>query len=129
MPADVRVEDYGIRGLHLALDLLDGCDLLVLVDALASDDPPGTVCVARTGPDAAPAPSRSTPTGWTRSRCCSMVADLGRRHRAGARRRLPARRPRRGHRALRRRSRPPSSPPSAMVEDLIAERNAPCSVA
>ena len=47
-PPDVRVDDYGIRGLHLALDLLDGCDLLVLVDALATGDdgrhgmPPGT---------------------------------------------------------------------------------------
>lgn len=33
-PAKVRVEDYGIRGLHLAYDLLDGVDALVLVDAL-----------------------------------------------------------------------------------------------
>ena len=41
-PPDVRVEDYGIRGMHLALDLLDGCELLVLIDALAGDEPPGT---------------------------------------------------------------------------------------
>ena len=45
LPEDVRVEDYGIRGVHLALDLLEGCDLLVLVDAMASGDEPGTVCV------------------------------------------------------------------------------------
>lgn len=43
LPADVRVEDYGIRGMHLALDLLDGCDLLVLVDALAGQEAPGTI--------------------------------------------------------------------------------------
>ena len=44
MPDDVRVEDYGIRGLHLALELLDGYDLLVLVDAMARPgEPPGTV--------------------------------------------------------------------------------------
>jgi hydrogenase maturation protease len=44
-PADVRVEDYGIRGIHLALDLLGGYDLLVLVDVVAGADPPGTLCV------------------------------------------------------------------------------------
>ncbi len=34
VPADVRVVDYGIRGLHLAYDLLEGYDALVLVDAM-----------------------------------------------------------------------------------------------
>ncbi len=42
-PDDVRVEDYGIRGVHLALDLLEGYDLLVLVDALAGAEAPGTL--------------------------------------------------------------------------------------
>ena len=45
LPDGIRVEDYGIRGVHLALDLLDGCDLLVLVDAMPSGDAPGTVTV------------------------------------------------------------------------------------
>ena len=31
---DVRVLDYGIRGMHLAYDLLDDWDLVVLVDAM-----------------------------------------------------------------------------------------------
>ncbi len=31
----VRMVDYGIRGMHLAYDLLDGCEALVLVDAAA----------------------------------------------------------------------------------------------
>ncbi|MEU4422555.1 hydrogenase maturation protease [Actinoplanes sp. NPDC024001] len=44
LPADVRVVDYGIRGLHLAHDLLAGFRALVLVDALPpGPDPPGTV--------------------------------------------------------------------------------------
>lgn len=34
--ADVRLCDYGIRGVHLAYDLLDGWDSLILVDALPS---------------------------------------------------------------------------------------------
>lgn len=33
LPPGVRVVDYGIRGMHLAYDLLDGYDALVLVDA------------------------------------------------------------------------------------------------
>jgi hydrogenase maturation protease len=41
----VRVTDYGIRGMHLAYDLLDGCDALVLVDALPSSGSPGRLHV------------------------------------------------------------------------------------
>ena len=50
-PPGVRVTDYGIRGMHLAYDLLDGWDSLVLVDALpASSGPPGQVIVMEIGP-------------------------------------------------------------------------------
>ncbi len=45
MPDDVHVEDFGIRGVHLAYELLDGYDTLVLVDALPRGEPPGTVTV------------------------------------------------------------------------------------
>lgn len=38
-----RVTDYGIRGMHLAYDLLDGCQTLVLVDALPNRGSPGTL--------------------------------------------------------------------------------------
>ncbi len=41
----VRVLDYGIRGMHLAYDLLDGCEALVLVDALPNRGAAGTVHV------------------------------------------------------------------------------------
>lgn len=41
----VRVTDYGIRGMHLAYDLLDGWDALVLVDAIPDRGAPGTVRV------------------------------------------------------------------------------------
>ena len=34
VPEHVQVRDYGVRGLHLAYDLLDGVDALVLVDVL-----------------------------------------------------------------------------------------------
>jgi hydrogenase maturation protease len=49
LPARVRVVDYGIRGMHLAYDLLDGYAALVLVDALPGDGPPGEVTVLRVG--------------------------------------------------------------------------------
>jgi hydrogenase maturation protease len=41
----VQVVDYGIRGMHLAYDLLDGCDALVLVDAVPNQGSPGTLHV------------------------------------------------------------------------------------
>jgi hydrogenase maturation protease len=41
----VQLVDYGIRGMHLAYDLLDGCDALVLVDAIPDNGAPGTVHV------------------------------------------------------------------------------------
>ncbi|WP_285561070.1 hydrogenase maturation protease [Actinoplanes regularis] len=48
-PPGVRVVDYGIRGTHLAFDLLDGYDRLVLVDALAGE-PPGELVLLEVGP-------------------------------------------------------------------------------
>ena len=45
LPDGARVADFGIRGLHLAYQLLDGYDALILVDALVRGEPPGTLCV------------------------------------------------------------------------------------
>lgn len=41
----LRAADYGIGGMHLAYDLLDGWDALVLVDAVPNRGSPGTVHV------------------------------------------------------------------------------------
>lgn len=43
LPAGVEVEDFGIRGVHLAYQLLDGYAGLLLVDAVHRDGPPGTL--------------------------------------------------------------------------------------
>ncbi|MEU3216916.1 hydrogenase maturation protease [Streptomyces sp. NPDC006971] len=51
LPAGVQVVDYGIRGMHLAYDLLDGYDALVLVDACAGGGEPGGLTVLEVGPD------------------------------------------------------------------------------
>jgi hydrogenase maturation protease len=51
LPPGVEVQDTGVRGVHLAYQLLDGYRAVVLVDAVAGDDPPGTLRVLE--PDAA----------------------------------------------------------------------------
>ena len=51
VPEGVRVVDYGIRGMHLAYDLLDGYDALVVVDALPGKGTPGDLTVLEVGPD------------------------------------------------------------------------------
>jgi len=63
MPEGVHVADFGIRGVHLAYELLEGYDALVLIDALPMAEAPGTVAVIEPdmaaltprGPDVAPA--------------------------------------------------------------------------
>lgn len=45
LPEGVEAADFGIRGVHLAYQLLDGYDALVLVDALDLGGEPGTVAV------------------------------------------------------------------------------------
>ncbi len=47
----VRLVDYGIRGLHLAYDLLDPWDALVMIDALPDRGAVGSVDVVRVGPE------------------------------------------------------------------------------
>jgi hydrogenase maturation protease len=46
----VHVVDYGIRGMHLTYDLLNGYDALVLIDALPGETP-GAITVLEVGPD------------------------------------------------------------------------------
>jgi hydrogenase maturation protease len=56
-PPGVEIRDFGIRGVHLAYDLLNGCDLFVLVDAAVRGCEPGTVTVLEVDP---PGPSPGT---------------------------------------------------------------------
>jgi hydrogenase maturation protease len=50
LPGGVRVADYGIRGMHLAFDLLDPVSALILVDTVAAGDRPGDITVLEVGP-------------------------------------------------------------------------------
>lgn len=50
LPEGVELVDFGIRGVHLAYQLLDGYDLLVVVDAAPHGQPPGTVSLLEVDP-------------------------------------------------------------------------------
>ena len=126
LPDGVRVADFGIRGVHLAYELLDGYDALVLVDAVPMGEPPGTVAVdrGRTGrTDAA----TTTPVPLD-AHTMSPAVVLGHRWPASAARSSgslvvgcePAV-ARRGHRPVARRSPPPSTAPSTRSIDVLAE--------
>jgi hydrogenase maturation protease len=68
LPAGVRIEDFGIRSLHLAYELLEGYDLTVLIDALSCGRRPGTLYVFQPDFDAAnasPAPDAHSLTPET----------------------------------------------------------------
>ncbi|MGW7363473.1 hydrogenase maturation protease [Streptomyces sp. NPDC054841] len=49
LPGHVEVADIGIRGVHLAYQVLDGYDTLVLVDATARGGEPGTLYLIEPG--------------------------------------------------------------------------------
>ncbi|MFF4229227.1 hydrogenase maturation protease [Streptomyces sp. NPDC001820] len=49
MPEHVEVVDFGVRGVHLAYQLLDGYDTLILVDATARGGDPGDLYLIEAG--------------------------------------------------------------------------------
>jgi hydrogenase maturation protease len=54
-PAGAKVEDFGIRGLHLAYELLAGYERAILIDAVPRGEAPGTLYAID--------PSDETPAG------------------------------------------------------------------
>lgn len=54
LPADVEIVDIGIRGMHLAYQLLDGYEALVLIDATARGGQPGDLYLIEPDLDAIP---------------------------------------------------------------------------
>ena len=46
----MEIADFGIRGVHLVYELLNGCDLFVLIDAAQRGYEPGTVTVLEVDP-------------------------------------------------------------------------------
>ena len=76
LPAPVRAVDYGIRGMHLAYDLLDGCDALVIVDAVPGDGAPGTLTVLEVG-EKDLGTGQFDPHGMAPVAVLASLADLG----------------------------------------------------
>lgn len=73
MPEGTRVVDFGIRGVHLAFELLEPHDLLVLVDATSRDGEPGTLYLI----DPASDPARladANPDSHTMDPCAVLAA-------------------------------------------------------
>jgi hydrogenase maturation protease len=50
LPEGVLVGDYGISGMHLAYDLVECYERLILLDAMARGEQPGTVTVLEVDP-------------------------------------------------------------------------------
>ena len=76
VPEGVHVEDYGIRGVHLAYELLEGYDLVVLVDALPRGEEPGTLFVLEPDVDLEDVPPLDSHQMDPRA-VLGMVAELG----------------------------------------------------
>src|SRR6478735_8486547 len=73
---DLRAVDYGIRGMHLAYDLLDGYDALVIVDLVPEGDAPGAVAVLEVGEEGL-GHGDFDPHGMAPVAVLAGVADLG----------------------------------------------------
>ena len=82
-PAGVRIADFGIRGVHLVYELLNGCDLLVLIDAAQRGYEPGTVTVLEEAPSprapgAVPTITAMDAHGLVPDQVLAMLAAMGR---------------------------------------------------
>ena len=78
LPPQVRVRDFGIRGMDLAYELLEGYDTAVLVDAAARGHRPGTLSLIE--PDLPDATTRAAPPeahGMDPAKVLALAAHLG----------------------------------------------------
>ncbi|WP_073945891.1 hydrogenase maturation protease [Streptomyces kebangsaanensis] len=78
LPPGVRVRDFGIRGLDLAYELLDGYDTAVLVDAAPRGHEPGTLSLIEPEPpDPTGAAAPPEAHGMDPARVLALAAHLG----------------------------------------------------
>jgi hydrogenase maturation protease len=77
-PDGVEIADFGIRGVHLVYELLNGCDLFVLVDAARRGHEPGTVTVLEVDPgDAATGAALMDAHDLTPDAIFAMLTSMG----------------------------------------------------
>ncbi|GAA2493163.1 hydrogenase maturation protease [Streptomyces longisporus] len=78
LPPEVRVRDFGIRGLDLAYELLDGYDTAVLVDAAARGHRPGTLSLIEPElPDGTAGAAPPEAHGMDPAKVLALAAHLG----------------------------------------------------
>ncbi len=77
--AGVQAVDYGIRGMHLAYDLLAGVDVLVLVDTVppGPDAVPGSIRVLRVRPEDLDGAASLDPHGMDPAAVLGRLRSLG----------------------------------------------------
>lgn len=76
LPDGVRVLDSGIRGMHLAYELLDGYDAVVLVDATRRGGEPGTLHTLEHDLDAPAPPAALDGHGMDPASILGLLRDL-----------------------------------------------------
>jgi hydrogenase maturation protease len=80
VPDHVRVADYGIRGMHLAYDLLEMApNTTILLDAVSRGGEPGTIYVLEIGPGDVPGiePSAVDAHGMAPDAVLALLENLG----------------------------------------------------
>jgi hydrogenase maturation protease len=77
LPEEVRVVDFGIRGLDLTYALLDGYEVVVLVDAAPRSGPPGTLYVLEIPREEGPAAPQLEPHGMDPVKVLRLAAAMG----------------------------------------------------
>lgn len=78
LPEWVRVRDFGIRGIHLAYDLLDGAyETVVLVDAAPRGGRPGTLYLIEPDVEALEADTAADAHGMHPAAVFAMLKSLG----------------------------------------------------
>lgn len=76
LPEGAAVADFGIAGVHLAYELLNGYDTLVLLDAMPLGEAPGTLCVVEPDPPA-DAPPALDAHGMSPAAVLGQLSELG----------------------------------------------------
>lgn len=78
LPDEVRVRDFGIRGMDLAYELLDGYDTAVLLDAAARGHRPGTLSLIEPElPDGTTGAAPPEAHGMDPAKVLALAAHLG----------------------------------------------------
>lgn len=77
LPEGVRMVDYGIRGLHLAYDLLEHWDGLILIDALPDRGDPSRIVVLELAAQDVPAGGQVDAHGMDPATVLASLAALG----------------------------------------------------